>query len=227
MAPCVSVSTTRPWTLPQWKTNSQFPQWRSCSPVPKSFRSWIWGQGTTKFGVTQTTSTKLHYRHMTGTLKFWRCRLDSQTPHRCPSHWWIPLSGKYCVNSYSYFFYDILIYSLDCDSHLHLRKVFTQLQAHCLLAKLSKWEFRWQTIVYLGLIISGAGIAIDPDKIQVITNWPILDFVKALRGFMGLCDYYRWFATNYSQLVAPLTELLRKDAFVWKPSTTHIFQQLW
>lgn len=51
-------------------------------------------------------------------------------------------------------------------------------------------------------------------------------FVKALWGFLGLCEYYRWFVLKYSALTAPLKKLLRKDAFVWAATATHAFQKL-
>lgn len=122
------------------------------------------------------------------------------------------------------FFYDILIYSPDWQSHLfHLHEVFTHLRSHHLFAKLSKCEFGCTTIGYLGHVISGASVVVDPDKIQVIKDWPLLKSVKALSGFLGLCGYYRRFVCQYAQLVAPLTKLLRKDAFVWLTAATEVF----
>lgn len=108
----------------------------------------------------------------------------------------------------------------------HLREVFTRLRAHRLFAKLSKCEFGCTTIDYLGHVISGEGVTVDPNKIQVINDWLVPETVKALRGFMGLCDYYRRFVSKYSQIAAPLTELLRKDAFVWTPAATQAFRNL-
>ena len=79
------------------------------------------------------------------------------------------------------FFDDILIFSRDWTSHLaHLREVFTCLQAHRLFAKLSKCEFGCTSIGYLGHVIFGEGITVDPDKIQAINGWPIPMIVKAL-----------------------------------------------
>ena len=74
--------------------------------------------------------------------------------------------------------------------------------------------------------MSSEGVTVDPAKIEAIKDWPLPQSVKALWGFLGLCGYYRKFVPKYSQLAAPLTELLRKDAFVWTPVTTQAFQQL-
>ncbi|XP_039138145.1 uncharacterized protein LOC120275588 [Dioscorea cayenensis subsp. rotundata] len=116
-------------------------------------------------------------------------------------------------------------FSQDWTSHLtHLTEVFGRLRDHRLFTKLSKCEFGCTSIGYLGHIISGEGVAVDPEKIQAIREWPLPVLVKALRGFLGLCGYYRRFVDRYAALAAPLTELLRKNAFVWTPATTQAFQ---
>jgi hypothetical protein len=37
-----------------------------------------------------------------------------------------------------------------------------------------------------------------------------------LKGFFGLCSYYRQFVKGFSQLGAPLTDLTKKGVFHWK-----------
>lgn len=43
---------------------------------------------------------------------------------------------------------------------------------------------------------------------------------------MGLTGYYRRFIANYAKLAAPLTNLLRKNAFVWTNIATEAFRAL-
>lgn len=81
-------------------------------------------------------------------------------------------------------------------------------------------------IAYLSHRISGAGVEVDPDKIQAVQQWALPTTVQSLRGFMGLTGYYRRFIANYAKLAAPLTNLLRKNAFVWTNIATEAFRAL-
>ena len=42
---------------------------------------------------------------------------------------------------------------------------------------------------------------------------------------MGLTVYYRIFVHNYAQIVAPLTSLLKRDAFKWDKDVGTCFEQ--
>ena len=53
-------------------------------------------------------------------------------------------------------------------------------------------------------------------KIQTIVKYPIPTSRKELARFLGMAGYYRNFCLNFSEIAAPLTNLLSKKVkFVW------------
>jgi hypothetical protein len=125
------------------------------------------------------------------------------------------------------FFDDILVFSSDFDTHLlHLETTLSILCEHKLFAKKSKCCFGCKEVEYLGHIVSEHGVKADPGKIQAMLDWPFPTTVKSLRGFLGLTGYYRKFIRAYGSIAAPLTEMLRKNAFKWTVGAEKAFQQL-
>jgi len=119
------------------------------------------------------------------------------------------------------------VFSQDFNTHLnHLSLTPNLLREHKLYAKRSKCKFGCHTVDYLGHIVSGDGVQADPGKIQAMVDWPLPKNVKSLRGFLGLTWYYRKFIRNYGTIVAPLTSLLKKNAFEWNEEANHAFQML-
>ncbi|OIT32638.1 putative mitochondrial protein, partial [Nicotiana attenuata] len=67
----------------------------------------------------------------------------------------------------------------------------------------------------------------DQQKIQAITDWTPPKDVHALRAFLGVCNFYRWFVKNYSLIAVPLTELLKKvTPWDWGPRRAEAFNAL-
>lgn len=125
------------------------------------------------------------------------------------------------------FFDDILVYSTTLADHVqHLTTVLETLREHSFFVKLSKCSFGQQSVEYLGHIVSVEGVHVDPHKISVVTDWPVPSNVKQLRGFLGLTGYYRRFVRHYAQVAFPLTELLKKNQFVWSPEAQQAFEAL-
>ena len=125
------------------------------------------------------------------------------------------------------FFDDILVYSPSWQEHLqHVKRVIRVLQNNQLYVKGSECQFGVTEVHYLGHIVSSEGVGVDEEKIQAIVEWPMPRNLKALRGFLGLCGYYRRFIREYSYVAAPLTRLTKKNAFNWDESAQLAFEQL-
>nr|XP_016509049.1 PREDICTED: uncharacterized mitochondrial protein AtMg00860-like [Nicotiana tabacum] len=70
------------------------------------------------------------------------------------------------------------------------------------------------------------GSSIDANKVKAMVEWPMPKSVKEARGFLGLTVYYRRFINGYRIMAKPLTELLKKDQFLWNPQATTTFEEL-
>ncbi|XP_022157398.1 uncharacterized protein LOC111024105 [Momordica charantia] len=123
---------------------------------------------------------------------------------------------------------DILIYSKTEQCHEeHLRQVLTTLQGNKLYAKFSKCELWLDQVAFVGHIVTKEGIAVDPTKVEAISNWPRPSSVTEIHSFLGLAGYYRKFIQNFSRIAAPLTQLTRKNAtFTWSSECKEAFQEL-
>jgi hypothetical protein len=112
------------------------------------------------------------------------------------------------------FFDDTLIYNKSWEDHVqHVDRVLQLLEAEQLYVKPSKCFFGVNEVEYLGHIVSHEGVKEDPNKIKSIKEWSIPTTLRHLRGFLGLTGYYCKFANNYGRISAPLTTLMKKDAF--------------
>ncbi|CAI7780674.1 unnamed protein product, partial [Closterium sp. NIES-54] len=112
---------------------------------------------------------------------------------------------------------DILVNSRDKQQHLEdLEAVFTILDKHRLLTKISKCEFFQDGLEFLGHVISEAGVEIDPKKLDTVKAWHPPTNITELQSFLGFVNYVRQFVPDMARLTAPLTDLLRKGvAFTW------------
>ncbi|PHT76006.1 hypothetical protein T459_19528 [Capsicum annuum] len=79
---------------------------------------------------------------------------------------------------------------------------------------------------YLGHIISSEEVQVDPSKIESLISWQVPKDIKSLRGFLELTGYYRKFVKDYGKIAAPLTDLLKKDAFSWGERAQQPFEAL-
>ena len=81
-------------------------------------------------------------------------------------------------------------------------------------------------VEYLGHIVSHEGVKVGPKKFKSIKEWKYPTTIKNLQGFLGLRRYCHKFVKDYGRIAAPLTTLLKKDAFSWTPEATKAFEHL-
>ncbi|GFU85382.1 retrovirus-related Pol polyprotein from transposon 17.6 [Trichonephila clavipes] len=114
---------------------------------------------------------------------------------------------------------DIATFSKNWEEHLlHLDIILTKLSELNFTVNLKKCAFEKTQIKYLGHIIGSGKHEPDPEKTAVIKNLTVPKTKKELRSVLGLCNYYREYIPKYSELVHPLTELIKKrvpDSIPW------------
>jgi hypothetical protein len=126
------------------------------------------------------------------------------------------------------FIFNILVYSRNEEQHEeHLRLVLQKLRENQLYAKFSKCEFWLREVSFLGHVITGGGIAVDPGKVRDVLNWEPPTTVSEIRSFLGLTGCYRRFIESFSKIVKPLTSLLEKEKkFTWSEACQNSFDEL-
>ena len=81
-------------------------------------------------------------------------------------------------------------------------------------------------LLYIGHIIGQDGVKVDMDKIRVILEWTHPKSLTELRGFIGICTYYRKFVKGFSQITSPFTDLTKKYAFQWHEGAEKPFHRM-
>ena len=112
---------------------------------------------------------------------------------------------------------DILICTPDQDTHLDmLEKVFEALARAHLKVNPAKCVFANESVTTLGFCLDKDGIRPDDRNLAKIREWKSPKDLTGVRGFVGLCNYYRHHIENFARIAEPLTDMLKKDAcFDW------------
>ncbi|CAI7893102.1 unnamed protein product [Closterium sp. NIES-53] len=123
---------------------------------------------------------------------------------------------------------DILVYSKTKEEHFKdLEEVFRRLQHNRLITKGYKCEFLKPELEFLGHVVSGDGIKIDPRKVNAIAKWNPPTNITELQSFLGFVNYVRRFVPNMAGVTKPLTDLLHEDAsFQWGEREQSAFDTL-
>nr|GEU95259.1 hypothetical protein [Tanacetum cinerariifolium] len=80
-----------------------------------------------------------------------------------------------------------------------------------LYAKFSKCQFWLREVQFLGHVINGNGIHVDPSKIEAVKNWKAPRTSTEVCSFLGLAGYYHRFFKDFSKIAKSLTILTQKS----------------
>jgi hypothetical protein len=107
---------------------------------------------------------------------------------------------------------DVCIFSRTLKEHLeHLRLVLLRFKEEGLKLRLKKCFFGLQDMEYLGYNVSVDKISVSTKKVEAVADGPVPTTQKEVRSFVQLFNFYARFIHHFSDLTAPLTDLLRKS----------------
>ena len=123
---------------------------------------------------------------------------------------------------------DVVIFSNNWSDHIRqIKRFFRIMREAKLTINLMKSEFGKATVKYLGHIVGQGQVRPLDAKIQTIVKYPIPTSRKELARFLGMAGYYRNFCLNFSDIAAPLTNLLSKKVkFVWTDDCQMAFDKV-
>lgn len=126
---------------------------------------------------------------------------------------------------------DIIIVSETFNDHLiDLEFVLDRLKFAGLTINFQKSSFCVPTLKYLGYVLDQGGLRTDPDKVEVIVNYPRPVNFTELKRFIGIASWYRRFVKNFATIAAPLHELTKekkgKAKLNWNPKADKAFIDL-
>ena len=128
---------------------------------------------------------------------------------------------KHCV----VYIDDLVIFTKDRESHLReLELLLSRLSQAHLVVNLKKCDFVHAQVQYLGYVVGYGKVCPPESKVEAIKSFKPPLNRRELRRFLGSIGYYRRFLKNFATIVAPLTELLKKDRkFVWSSDCQQSF----
>ena len=107
---------------------------------------------------------------------------------------------------------DVVVFDTCWEEHLNnMEALVRRLEEAGLVVILIKCEFVQASVQYLGYVVGHGQVSPPQAKVEAIKNFKAPHCRRALQRFLGMIGYYRRFIRGYSTVLAPLTDLLRKD----------------
>ena len=132
------------------------------------------------------------------------------------------------VNNLVGYLDDANTHNTDLISHIGTNRQFLQ---RCRDARITlnpkKCEFHQEKVDFLGVELSANGFEMERVKVDAIRHWQPPKNVRAVREFIGFCNFYRRFVKNFAEVARPLHDLTKQDQkWEWTHRHQHAFQTL-
>ena len=122
---------------------------------------------------------------------------------------------------------DIVVVGSTFEHHLgNLREVFKRFRKHNLKLKPKKCVLYQKEVKFLGKIVSGDGISVNPENIEAVSKWPTPKCTKDVEKFLGFVNYHRNHISEYAKRASVLYSITGKNAFKWEGEHQGAFDDL-
>lgn len=121
---------------------------------------------------------------------------------------------------------DVIVSEKECDNGKRLKSVLERFRENGVKLRYDKCKFRQSAVMYLGHRIDSEGLHPIEKNVEAIMRTPYPRNVTELRSFIGMLTFYAKFLPNMSTHLAPLYQLLEKNArWQWKAPQEAAFDE--
>jgi len=102
--------------------------------------------------------------------------------------------------------------------HQQVGEGFQLLMDNNMCVKIDKCIFDANEVPFLGSMVSGTGLRMDPQGSKATVDWPRPTNQKEVQHLLGLWNFYQRLIPRYAAIVSPITDSLRgpDESILWK-----------
>lgn len=79
-------------------------------------------------------------------------------------------------------------------------------------------------VMFHSYVIFDKRLSVDHFKIEDVQSWSIPRTMTEICSFYGLASFYRRFVNYFSNIIPPLTNCTKENAFNWTPEANEAFE---
>ena len=103
---------------------------------------------------------------------------------------------------------DVLVGMETEEGHNEIvEEVLRRLEESDLYVKPEKCVWKVKKVPFLGVVMGEEKVEMEEDKVEGVLKWPMPQWVRDVRKFLGLANYYRQFVKDFAKVALPMNRL--------------------